>query len=169
MELYRRYGAESEPATSPAPTQPVPVIEPKSTVKNNDRNRKRRTTPSLGPQRPTIPEKSAAEIVANLKGIKPSYKFHERVEELYLGRWTQGPGWQASVKELPSKLPGEHWFCSLKEVDSGTTLHAITIQDVSMLRIGDTVMVSGRISEVSQLEFVMLNDADVQSDDVPLL
>src|ERR1700758_1436402 len=34
----------------------------------------KRATPSLAPQRPTIREKSAAEILANLKGTTPSYR-----------------------------------------------------------------------------------------------
>jgi Adenylate cyclase, family 3 (some proteins contain HAMP domain) len=64
----------------------------------------KRATPALAPQRPTIREKSAAEILANLKGITPSYRFHEKVKELYLGRWTREPGWPATVHDLPSKL-----------------------------------------------------------------
>jgi hypothetical protein len=125
-------------------------------------------TPALAHQRITIREKSAADILANLKGITPSYRFHEKVEELYLGRWTGDPGWSATVHVLPSKLSGGSWFCSLKEVDSGTRVMAVTVQDISTLRAGDSVTVSGRIRDVSILEDVSLEDAVFLSDTVPL-
>jgi hypothetical protein len=118
-------------------------------------------------KRPTVREKSAAEILINLKGITPSYRFREKVEELYLGRWTQEPGWQTTVSDLPSKLSDESWFCSLKEVSSGTLVIAITVQDASKLRRGDSVTVSGRISRVSILEDVTLEDATLRGDNVP--
>jgi hypothetical protein len=124
-------------------------------------------TSALTPQRITIREKSAADILANLKGITPSYRFREKVEELYLGRWTGDPGWSATVHDLPSKLSGGSWFCSLKEVGSGTRLMAVTVQDISTLRAGDSVTVSGRIRDVSILEDVSLEDAVFLSDTVP--
>jgi class 3 adenylate cyclase len=75
----------------------------------------KRATPTLVPQRVTtaIREKTAGEILVNLKGITPSYRFREKVKELYLGRWTREAGWQATVNALPSKLFGGSWFCSL--------------------------------------------------------
>src|SRR5687768_18591333 len=82
---------------------------------------------ALAPQRLTIRESSAAEILGNLKGITLSYKFHEAVEELYLGRWTREPGWQATVFDLPSKLSEDRWFCSLREVGSGNLIVASTV------------------------------------------
>ena len=45
---------------------------------------------------------------------------------------------------------------------------AVTIRDVSTLRPGDSVTVSGRISDVSQLESVSLEDAILRGDNVPL-
>ena len=125
----------------------------------------KRATPA--PQQVTIREKSAAEILVNLKGITPSYRFREKVEELYLGRWTREPGWQATVHALPSKLFGGSWFCSLKEVGSGTRVMAVTLQDVSTLRPGDSVTVSGRISDVSILDDISLKDAILRGEDVP--
>ncbi len=125
-----------------------------------------RATPALAPQRVTIREKSAAEIIANLRGVTLSYKFREKVEELYLGRWTREPGWQATVNSLPSKLSGGRWFCVLREVGSEILVMASTVQDVSMLRPGDSVNVSGRISDVSQCEYVSLEDATVRGDNV---
>jgi hypothetical protein len=124
--------------------------------------------PAPAPKRLTIREKSAEEILVNLKGITPSYRFREKVEQLYLGRWTREPGWQATVRALPSKLSGRSWFCSLQEVGSGTHVMAVTVQDVSMLRPGDSVTVSGRISDVSILEDVSLEDAVLSGDTVPL-
>lgn len=126
-----------------------------------------KATSVLAPERPTIREKSAAEILVNLKGITPSYRFREKVEELYLGRWTREPGWQAKVYDLPSKLPGGRWHCSFSEVGSDTLLWAITVQDVSMLRRGDSVTVSGKISGVSQGNYISLEDAIVRGDNVP--
>ena len=107
------------------------------------------------------------EIFVSLKGITLSYRFRERVEELYLGRWTREPGWQATVYDLPRKLSGGRWFCSLREVGSGILVMASTVRDVSMLRAGDSVTVSGRISRVSQLESVSLEDAILRGDNVP--
>jgi hypothetical protein len=127
----------------------------------------KRATPALAPERVTIREKSAAEILVNLKGITPSYRFREKVEELYLGRWTREPAWQATVHALPSKLSGGSSFCSLKEVGSGTRVMAVTVQDVSTLRPGDSVTVSGRIRDVSILEDVSLEDAVLRGDNVP--
>ena len=124
-----------------------------------------RATPAR--ERPTFRENSAAEILINLKGITPSYRFREKVEELYLGRWTREPGWQATVSDLPSKLSGDTWFCSLKEVGSGMLVIAITVQDASKLRPGDSVTVSGRISRVSILEDVTLEDAILRGNNVP--
>jgi hypothetical protein len=57
----------------------------------------KRATPALAPQRPTIREKSAAEILANLKEITLPSQFRKKVEELYVGRWTREPGWQVSL------------------------------------------------------------------------
>ena len=127
-----------------------------------------RATPALAPQRLTIREKSAAEILGNLKGI-PSYRFHESVEQLYLERWTREPGWQATVYDLPSKLSGELWHCSFKEAGSDTLVLASTVQDVSTLRPGDSVTVSGRIRDVSQVGSVSLKDAIVRGENVPFL
>ena len=126
-----------------------------------------KATPALTPQRPTIREKSAVEILVNLKGIKLSYQFDEKVEELYLGRWTREPGWQATVYDLPSKLPGGLWHCGFSEVGSDTLVWASTVQDVSMLRRGDSVTVSGRISGVSRGNYISLEDAIVRGDNVP--
>jgi hypothetical protein len=119
--------------------------------------------PTLAPERPTIREKSAAEILSHLKGITLDYQFRARVEELYRRRWTRDPGWRATVDDLPSKLPKDVWFCSFKEVGSGTLVMASTAQDVSALRPGDSVIVSGRISDVSRLDYVSLADATVRS------
>ena len=76
----------------------------------------RRGTPSFAPTRLTIPEKSAAEILDNLKGVTLSYEFLERVKDLYLGRWTREPGWQAKVYILPSKLSGGRWSCIFRRL-----------------------------------------------------
>ena len=124
--------------------------------------------PALPPQRPTIRENSAAEILGNLKGITLSYRFREKVEELYLGRWTREPGWQATVEDLPTKLSGGRWRCSFMEVGSDTLVWANTAQDISMLRPGDSVTVSGRISAVSQIKYISLEDASIRGDNVPL-
>jgi pyrimidine deaminase RibD-like protein len=126
-----------------------------------------KTTLALAPKRPTIREKSAAEILGHLTGITPPFRFRESVTELYLGRWTREPGWQATVYKLPRKLPGGLWYCAFKEVGSGALVFATTVQDVSTLRPGDSVIVSGRIGEVSPLDFVTLQDAIGQGDDVP--
>jgi hypothetical protein len=126
------------------------------------------TTPALPPQRPTIREKSAAEILRHLKGITLSYRFYETVEDLYLERWTREPGWLVTVCDLPSKLSGGHWYCSFKEVDSGTLVFAKTVHNVSTLRTGDLVTVSGRISNVTQIGSVSLEDAIVRADNVSL-
>jgi hypothetical protein len=44
---------------------------------------------------------------------------------------------------------------------------AVTVQDISALRPGDSVTVSSRISDVSILEDVSLEDAILQGDNVP--
>ena len=49
--------------------------------------------PELATQRLTIREKSAAEIIRNLKENTPLCLFYENAAELYLGRWTRDPGW----------------------------------------------------------------------------
>jgi Domain of unknown function (DUF4062) len=121
-------------------------------------------TPALATQRLTIREKSATEIIRYLKENTPSYRFHEKAKELYLGRWTREPGWQATVDDLPSKLSGGSWNCCFKEVGSGTLIMARTSLDISTLCPGDSVIVSGRISDVSLLEFVSLEEAIVRGD-----
>jgi len=119
--------------------------------------------PTPASERPTIREKSAADILSNLKGgTRFDYQFRDRVEELYRGRWTRDPGWRVTVASLPSKLPSDAWFCSFKEVGSNTLVMASTAQDVSALRPGDLMIVSGRISDVSRLDSVSLADATVR-------
>lgn len=113
-----------------------------------------RATPALAPQRFIVREKSAAEILSNLKGITISYQFYEKAEELYRGRWTRDPGWRATVYSLTSKLSGDAWFCSVT---------VSTAQDVSTLRPGDSVTVSGRINDVTR-DSVSLGDAIVRGD-----
>jgi hypothetical protein len=121
-----------------------------------------RATPALTSQRLIIREKSAAEIITSLKGITLSYQFDEKVEELYRGRWTRDPGWRATVYSLPSKLSEDAWFCSFKEIGSDILVTVSTAQDVSTLRPGDSVTVSGRINDVSRLDSVSLGDAIVR-------
>ena len=121
-------------------------------------------TPALALQRLTIREKSAAEILGHLKGITASYEFRESVEQLYLGRWTREPGLLATVHHLPTKISGGLWHCSFMEVDSGTFVLATTVQDISTLRPGDSVTLSGRIRTVSQSEYVGLEDAIIRDD-----
>jgi pyrimidine deaminase RibD-like protein len=128
-----------------------------------------RAAPATAPARLVIRERSADEVVGHLKGITLSHKFHETAEQLYVGRWTQEPGWQATVTDLPSELSAGRWYCSLKEAGSGTLVFASTDQDVSALRPGDEVTVIGRIDRVSQLGYVSLEDAIVQSDKVSAL
>jgi nucleoside phosphorylase len=125
-----------------------------------------KTTPASAPQRVTIRERSAAEIIVNLEGVTSSYEFRGKVEDLYLGRWTQEPGWHATVNSLPSKLPGGRWFCAFNEVGSKILVMVYTAQDVSMLRPKDSVTVSGRISRVSICKDVCLEDAIVRGDNV---
>jgi hypothetical protein len=117
-------------------------------------------TPALAPEQVTIREKSAAEILSNLKGITLSSQFHETVAQLYLGRWTGEPGWQATVYDLPGKRPTGLWYCGFQEVASGTLVLASTARDISTFRPGDSVTVSGRISDISRL-YVSLEDAIV--------
>ena len=125
-----------------------------------------RATPALAPQRITIREKSAAEIIVNLKAGTPSHLFFEKAKDLYIGRRTREPGWQVIVHDLPSKHSGG-WFCIFREVGSGPLVSASTVRDLSSLRLGDSVTVSGRISDVSPLESVMLEDAIVRGENVP--
>ena len=127
-----------------------------------------RATLALAPQRDIIREKSAAEIIAHLKGITPS-RFRESVEQLCVGRWTREPGWQATVHGLPSKLSAGLWHCMFIEVGSGAAVAATTVRDISTLRDGDSVTVSGRIRDVRQgyLESVSLEDATISAKQEP--
>jgi len=166
-ELYRRKDLQMRVAPTywprlfdilrrgDTPAPPVPTL-------TSDR-----ATPPLAPQRLSIREKSAAEILGHLKGITPS-RFRESVEQLYLGRWTREPGWQATVHDMPSKLSEGLWHCMFKEVGSGTVVTARTVRDISTLRHGDSVTVSGRIRDVRQgyLESVSLEDAIIRGDNV---
>src|SRR6266850_8598144 len=102
--------------------------------------------PVTAPDRPTIRENSAAEILSYLRGAR--LEFYERFEELHRGRWTCAPGWRATVDDLPSKLSRNAWFCSFKEFSSGILVTVTTVQDISALRPGDPVTISGRISDV---------------------
>jgi hypothetical protein len=117
------------------------------------------------PERPTIRERSAAEIFRSLNGITLDYEFRARVEELYRGRWTRSPGWQVTVASLPSKLPSGAWFCGFLEVGSAAIVSASTVQDVSALRRGDSVTISGKINDVSRLDSVHLHDATIVLDE----
>jgi hypothetical protein len=151
---------------SPAENEtPIATYSPASTAQDVAAEQ---ILPDSAPERPTIREKSAAEILANLRKIKlPSYQFRDRVEALYRGRWTREPGWQAKVYDLPSKISGELWHCTFKEVGSDAVIMANTPQDISMFRNGDLVTVSGKIREVTLLDYVSLEDAIVRGDNVP--
>lgn len=122
--------------------------------------------PSLAAQRPTIREKSAGEIFENLKERTLPYQFTESVEDVYLRRWTQEPGWQSTVYDYPSRS-AELWICQFKEVGSGILIIAITVQDASTLRPGDSVIVNGRIKNVSRLRSITLEDAIVRGENIP--
>jgi len=50
---------------------------------------------------------------------------------------------------------------------TGTLVFASTVQDVSGLRVGDSVTVSGKISDVSLLKYVSLEDAIVLHEEMP--
>jgi hypothetical protein len=158
------YTKPERPSTpeSPAPAIPVDIFQIGQYAPVNLIARESETQPALATQRLTIREKSAAEIIRNLKENTPSYGlgFHEKAMELYIGRWT-GRGWKATVDGLPSKLSGGSWYCYFKEVDSSALIWASTSQDISTLRPGDSVTVSGRISAVSPLNMVSLEDAIV--------
>jgi hypothetical protein len=124
-----------------------------------------RALSALAPERPTIRENSATEILSSLRGITLPHQFDEKVKDLYQGRWTRGVGWRATVNSLPSKLPKDRWFCPFKEIGSDTLVMACTAQDVSALRPGDSVTVSGRISDVAPFGSVSLDDAVVVRDE----
>jgi hypothetical protein len=157
---------------SPAEKEaPIATRPPVSTAQDMEQ---RQVLPDLtsdkaspAPERPTIREKSAAEIIVNLKRGAPSHMFFEKAKELYFGRWTREPGWQVIAHDLPSKR-SEGWFCIFEEVGYGPIVAASTIQDLSALRIGDSATVSGRISDVSPLASLILEDATVRGDHVPL-
>jgi hypothetical protein len=123
-----------------------------------------KSTPPPTSQRLIIRENSAAEILSNLNGITLSYRFREKVDELYVGRWTREPGWHVTVDDLPSKRSDSRWLCNFKEVGSGTLIWAYTQQDISTLRLGDSATVSGKISDISRLDYVSLEDAIVRTD-----
>jgi len=125
-----------------------------------------RATPAFAPQRATIRENSAAEIIVNLKAGTPSHLFFEKAKDLYIGRWTREPGWQVIVHTLPSKR-SEDWFCIFREVGTGPIIAASTVQDLYSLRLGDSVIVNGRISDVSPVDSVILEDAVIRDDNVP--
>jgi hypothetical protein len=149
--------AEKEPLIVPYP--------PASTAQDLTSDK---VASALAPERPTIREKSAAEILANLNEIKlPSYRFRDRVEALYRGRWTREPGWQAKVYDSPSKMSGELWHCTFKEVGSDALIMANTPQDISMFRNGDLVTVSGRIRDILQINYISLEDAIIRGENVP--
>ena len=115
-------------------------------------------------QRVYIREQSAAEILRHLKDVTLSSRFDERVQELYVGRWTREPGWQMTVLDLPTKHP-QGWWCGFIEVGSDTLVMASTVHDISTLRPGDSVTVRGRISDVRR-RHVILEDAIVRGDNV---
>lgn len=71
-----------------------------------------------------------------------------------------------TVHDLPHKLFEGRWYCSFTEAGSDTLVWASTVQDVSRLRPGDSVTVSGRITTVSQLGYVSLEDAIIRGDNV---
>jgi hypothetical protein len=169
-ELYRRKDLQTRIAptywprlfavlrSGDTPAPPVPTL-------TSDR-----AAPAFAPQRVTIREKSAAEILGNLEGITPISRFVATVNDLYLGRWTPEPGWHTTVHDRPSRLSGGGWFCIFREVGSGTIIGATTVQDLSNFRHGDSVTVSGTIRDVRQgyLESVSLEDAIVRGDNVPV-
>jgi nucleoside phosphorylase len=123
--------------------------------------------PALAPPRLTIRESSAAEINASLKGITLSHEFRAAVDSLYIGRWTREPGWQATVYDLPDGRPGGRWNCNFEEVGSGALIFASTSQDLSALRRGDLVAVSGNISGVSMMRYISLDDANIRNVPIP--
>jgi hypothetical protein len=161
QEELKTDSQERSPAENETPIMPYP---PASTPQDMTAEQ---ILPDPAPERPTIREKSAAEILVNLEGIKLPYQFHGKVKELYLGRWTREPGWQAKVHDLPGKLSAGYWHCSFKEVGSDTIILASTLQDISMLRRGDSVTISGKISSVGPLEIIGLEDATIRGDKVP--
>ncbi len=70
------------------------------------------------------------------------------------------------MADFPGKLDEGLWFCAFKEAGSGALVMAITIRDLSTLRPGDSVIVSGKIRDVT-LQSVSLQDAIVGGKNVP--
>ena len=69
------------------------------------------------------------------------------------------------MHQLPNKLPERLWDCSFTEVGSGVLVFASTTQDISTLRPGDSVTVSGKIIRVN-FGSVSLEEAIVRDDRV---
>ena len=69
------------------------------------------------------------------------------------------------MHQLPNKLPERLWEHSFIEVGSGALVFATTAQDISTLRPGDWVTVSGRIIRIN-FGSVSLEEAIVCDDRV---
>lgn len=121
-----------------------------------------RNVPAPPRDQSTIRERSAVEVLRNLQSTN-SYDIEEKVEDLYLGLWTRWPGWRTTVRFLPSQIFGERWYCCFEEAGSGTLIMADTAQDLASLRVGDLVIVNGRIRDVSADESIKLEDAIIVS------
>jgi hypothetical protein len=131
-----------------------PLDTPASSAFEADRRRRR------PPEAKFIREQSAAQVLASLEPIQ-RYDFHDRVDELYLGRWVPQPGWAGTILDLPERS-GDNWFITVKEKDSQVLIMATTAEEsAAELRVGNAVTVLGRISRISLLKSVSLSDATI--------
>jgi len=109
----------------------------------------------------TIRETSAAEVVRSVRAIEYPNDLSETIDSLYMGRWTREPDWRGIVDELPNQHSNGEWALVLKENNTDTLIFVTTEQDVSTLRPGDQIGVTGRISRVSINNSVSLEDASI--------
>ncbi len=119
-------------------------------------------------------EQSATEIMDNLdRSLKNSgYRdsrmkdsfLHEKVEDLYQGRWVPYPGWVGTISQLPN-YQFSVWEVQLKEDGGSALIEAGDIEDdLSSCRIGDAARVAGSILTISRHGRIILTDSIISAE-----
>ena len=129
-----------------------PGAQPESLGTDDEGNGSRSTIE----ERHTIREARAQDIVAILEGVAKNNQDTRSAQNLFLYRWTPEPGWDCYVIELP-KWNGDSWEIKLEaasipgDVAPPPVVVAWTDTNLSDVRLRDSVQVSGRITQVTDM------------------
>jgi hypothetical protein len=155
---FARSALQSAGATGASSPEPAPLHEAK---------RPAATDAATDTRRYIGREKSAGEVLLTVKSAMQSEMLGrtelEVWEQLFKTRWIPEPGWKGTLDESPRRS-GRMWDCVVREDGTSAAILVITQQDISELRKGDAVLVTGQCLTVTVRDNrIVVSDGAVHS------